>query len=164
MVMKVSSDKHLSITKGGNTYAGENKAEIIKILLSKQINGIDIKDSRVWLSFINSCNEGQTLDLTSLIQDFSDAYHCVEIPMYNIFTGVDGEIQFWIRIVNTETKMIAKTNLVTHLIQPHKEVEAGLSEQDASILENLVLKVDEINEYIERLQEGVVLLAEKEEE
>ena len=43
MVLKMSKDKTLVITKSGTTYKNEHNAETIKIIVPKLIDGTDLK-------------------------------------------------------------------------------------------------------------------------
>ena len=45
LVLKMSEDRNLMITKRGNSYQDENNAENIKIILPKILNEIDLKKS-----------------------------------------------------------------------------------------------------------------------
>ena len=70
--------------------------------------------------------------------------------------------------------MIAKTNSISHTIIAHKEIEGTIPEQEMSIIDGLVMKLDstaikvdevsgkieEIDDYVSELQQGVVLLAQ----
>ena len=56
LVLKMSENKILTITKSGNTYQDEHNAETIKIFLPKTINNVDLKDCVIYLSLINQEN------------------------------------------------------------------------------------------------------------
>lgn len=142
MVLKMSKDKSLMITRSGNTYQDENNAETIKIILPKVINSIDLKDCYVYLSFINQQGLGNVSDLTEYVAEYSDDYYVVEIPMYQMFTYEPGTIEMWIKVLHSPTQMVAKTNEVVYTIQSHKEIEGTIPEQEMSIIDGLVMKLD----------------------
>lgn len=141
-VLKMSKDKTLAVTKSGNTYQDENNAETIKIILPKEINSIDLKDCYIYLSFINQQGLGNVSDLTEYVTEYSDDYYVIEVPMYQMFTYEPGTIEMWIKVLHSPTEMVAKTNEVTYTIKPHKEIEGTIPEQEMSIIDGLVMKLD----------------------
>ena len=141
-VLKMSKDKTLTVTKSGNTYQDENNAETIKIILPKVINSIDLKDCYIYLSFINQQGLGNVNDLTEYVTEYSDDYYVIEVPMYQMFTYEPGTIEMWIKVLHSPTEMVAKTNEVTYTIKPHKEIEGTIPEQEMSIIDGLVMKLD----------------------
>ena len=138
----MSKDKTLTVTKSGNTYQDENNAETIKIILPKVINSIDLKDCYIYLSFINQQGLGNVSELTEYITDYSDDYYVIEVPMYQMFTYEPGTIEMWIKVLHSPTQMVAKTNEVTYTIKPHEEIEGTIPEQEMSIIDGLVMKLD----------------------
>ena len=138
----MSKDKTLTVTKSGNTYQDENNAETIKIILPKVINSIDLKDCYIYLSFINQQGLGNVSDLTEYVTDYSEDYYAIEVPMYQMFTYEPGTIEMWIKVLHSPTQMVAKTNEVTYTIKPHKEIEGTIPEQEMSIIDGLVMKLD----------------------
>ena len=142
MVLKMSKDKTLTVTKSGNTYQDENNAETIKIILPKVINSIDLKDCYIYLSFINQQGLGNVSDLTEYVTDYSEDYYVIEVPMYQMFTYEPGTIEMWIKVLHSPTQMVAKTNEVVYTIKPHKEIEGTIPEQEMSIIDGLVMKLD----------------------
>lgn len=138
----MSKDKTLTVTKSGNTYQDENNAETIKIILPKVINSIDLKDCYIYLSFINQQGLGNVSDLTKYVTEYSDDYYVIEVPMYQMFTYEPGMIEMWIKVLHPPTQMVAKTNEVTYTIKPHKEIDGTIPEQEMSIIDGLVMKLD----------------------
>ncbi len=153
----MSKDKTLVITKSGNTYQDENNAETIKIILPKEINSIDLKDCYIYLSFINQQGVGNVSDLTEYVTDYLEDYYVIDVPMYQMFTYEPGTVEMWIKVLHTPTKMVAKTNEVTYTIKPHKEIEGTIPEQEMSIIDGLVMKLDstaiKVDEVIGRVQD-----------
>ena len=141
-VLKMSKDKTLTVTKSGNTYQDENNAETIKLILPKVINSIDLKDCYIYLSFINQQGLGNVSDLTEYVTEYSDDYYVIEVPMYRMFTYEPGTIEMWIKVLHSPTQMVAKTNEVVYTIKPHKEIEGTIPEQEMSIIDGLVMKLD----------------------
>lgn len=176
LILKMSSNKNLTITKSGNTYQDENNAEIIKIILSKTINGIDLKDCYIYLSFINQQGLGNVSDIKEYLKYYSEDYYMIEIPMYQMFTHEPGTIEMWIKILHSPTEMVAKTNEIKYNIKTHKEIEGTIPEQEMSIIDGLVMKLDStaikvddisgkvegIDDYVNELQQGKVLLVQPE--
>ena len=93
MVLKMSKDKTLVITKSGTTYKNEHNAEAIKIIMPKQIEGKDLKQCSIWLSFMNEEKLGKAIDVSEFLTDYSPTYYYIEIPMDNIFTYVAGKVR-----------------------------------------------------------------------
>lgn len=170
----MSKDKTLVITKSSTTYEGEHNAESIKIIVPKLINGNNTNECLIWLNFINSDNLGRAIDVTKFLQDYSDQYYSLEIPMDNIFTYKSGNINIWLKILSKDGELIIKTNEVVKEIVPHREIEDTISEAEKSVLDSIVAKLDatsiqlgevtakveDIDEYVGELQEGEVLLAQ----
>lgn len=153
----MSKDKTLTVTKSGNTYQDENNAETIKIILPKAINSIDLKDCYIYLSFINQKGLGNVSELTEYVTDYLEDYYVIDVPMYQMFTYEPGTVEMWIKVLHTPTKMVAKTNEVTYTIKPHKEIEGTIPEQEMSIIDGLVMKLDstaiKVDEVIGRVQD-----------
>lgn len=174
MILKMTKDRTLIITKQGNTYQDENNAEMLKIILPKVLNGIDLKDCYIYLSFVNQQNLGNVCDLTEYVAEYNDDYYVVEVPMYQMFTHESGTVRMWIKALHTSTEMVAKTNEVSFTVQAHSNIEGTIPKQEMSIIDGLVArldtvaikadevsgKVEEIDDYIEELQQGEVLLVQ----
>ena len=179
LVLKMSKRKTLVVTKSGATYKNEHNAETIKIIMPKQIDGKDLKQRSIWLSFINEEKLGRSIDVSDFLKDYSPTYYYIEIPMDNIFTYVAGKIQIWLKLLDSQTEMVDYTNYVTHYIHKHpdEELEGEITEQERSVLESLAFKLDatsiqlgevtakveDIDEYVSELQQGDVLMLEKDE-
>lgn len=176
MVLKMSKDKSLVITRSSTTYEGEHNAETIKIIVPKQIDNKDLKQCSIWMSFMNEEKLGKAIDVSAFLTDYSSTYYYIEIPMDNIFTYVAGKIQIWLKLLDSQTEMVDYTNYVTHYIQKHpdEELEGEVTEQERSVIESLALKLDansiqlgevtakveDIDEYVSELQEGEVMLVQ----
>ena len=170
----MSEDKVLTITKSGNTYQDENNAETLKIILPRVVNGNDLKDCYVFLSFINQQGLGNVSDITKCLNEYSSGRYVIEVPLYQMFTYVSGTIEMWIKVLHSSTQMVAKTNSVSYMIKAHKEIEGTIPEQEMSIIDNLVMKMDstaikvdeisgkveDIDEYVNELQQGEVVLVQ----
>lgn len=174
MVLKMAKNKTLMVTKSSTTYKNEHNAETIKIIMPKQIDGKDLKQCSIWLSFINEEKLGRSIDVSDFLKDYSSTYYYIEIPMDNIFTYVAGKIQIWLKILDNQTEMVDYTNYVTHYVHNHldEELEGEITEQERSVIESLAFKVDatsiqlgevvakveNIDEYVGELQEGEVFV------
>ena len=110
--------------------------------MPKVINSIDLKDCYIYLSFINQQGLGNVSDLTEYVTEYSDDYYVIEVPMYQMFTYEPGTIEMWIKVLHSPTQMVAKTNEVVYTIKPHKEIEGTIPEQEMSIIDGLVMKLD----------------------
>ena len=174
MVLKMSKDKTLTITKSGNTYQDENNAETLKIILPKLLNSNDLKDCHIYLSFINQQGLGNVSDITEYIDEYSSEHYVIEVPLYQMFTYQPGNIEVMMKVLQSPTQMVAKTNSVTYMIKAHKEIEGTIPEQEMSIIDSLTMKLDstaikvdevsgkveEIDDYVSELQQGEVLLVQ----
>jgi hypothetical protein len=140
----MSKEKTLITTVPSTTYKDEHNAETIKVIMPKQIDNKDLKQCSVWLCFINEEKLGKAIDMTEFLTDYSSTHYYVEFPMDNIFTYVAGEVKIWMKLLDSETEMVDKTNYVTKYIQTHpdEEFEGEISEQERSVLESLALKLD----------------------
>ena len=168
----MSSNKTLSITKSGNTFEDENKAENIKFILYKSINDIDIKECTVYLNFINADGRGKPVNLTKYISDYSDEYYVAEIPMSRVLTSAPGVIKLWLEITSLSSDMIARTGKVTCVIQDHDDIVCYIPEDDMPVLYEILKKVndsyaliDEVNRKLEdlksELSSGSILMINK---
>lgn len=174
MVLKMSKDKTLIVTVPSTTYKGEHNAETIKIIMPKFINDNNIDECLIWLNFINSDNLSRAIDVTEFLQDYSEQYYSLEIPMDNIFTYKAGNIKIWLKILSEDGELIIKTNEISKTIIPHVEVEDTLPEAEKSVLDGIIAKLDatsmqlgeviakveDIDDYVSELQQGVVLLVQ----
>jgi len=158
-VLKVSKDRFLTITKLGNTHQDENNAETIKIILPKTINKNDLRDCSIFLSFINQRGLGDVCDITEYIEDYSNDMYVIEVPMYQMFTYEPGVIEMWVKFLNPTTQMVAKTNPISFTIKRHRDIEGTVPEQEMSIIDNLIMKIDataiKVDEVSERVQDIV---------
>ena len=144
MILKMSKDKTLIMTVPSTTYKDEHNAETIKVIMPKQIDNKDLKHCSVWLCFINEEKLGKAIDVTEFLSDYSSTHYYVEFPMDNIFTYVAGEVKIWMKLLDSETEMVDKTNYVTKYIQTHpdEDLEGEITEQERSVLESITLKLD----------------------
>ena len=160
-VLKMFEDRSLIITKSSNTYQDENKAEQLKIILPKKINNIDLNECFIHLSFINQAGNGNVCDLTEYLSDNSDVSYVIEVPMYQMFTYEPGNVEMWIKVLHSPSKMVAKTNEVSLFVKAHKESDSIIPEQEMSIINRLVEKleatankVDEVSEKVQEIING----------
>ena len=172
----MSKDKSLMMTVPSTTYKDEHNAETIKIIIPKQIDNKDAKLYSIWLCFMNEEKLGKAIDVSEFLTDYSSSYYSIEFPMDNIFTYVAGAVKIWLKLLDSETEMVDKTNYVTKYIQTHpdEELEGEITEQERSVLESLAFKLDatsirlgevtvkveEIDDYVSELQQGEVFLVQ----
>ena len=159
--LKMLEDRKLIVTKLGNIYQDENKAEILKIILPKKINNIELDECCIYLSFINQTGTGDVCDLTEYLSNYSDISYIIEVPMYRMFTCEPGAIEMWLKVLHSPTEMVAKTNEVSLSVGAHKEIEGTIPEQEMSIISKLVekleattIKVDEVSGKVENIISG----------
>ena len=144
MVLKMSKDKTLVMTVSSTTYKDEHNAETIKIIMPKQVDNNDLKQCSVWLCFMNEEKLGKAIDVSEFLKDYSSSHYYIEIPMDNIFTYVAGEVKIWLKLLDSQTEMVDKTNYVIKHIYKHpdEELDGEITEQERSVLESLALKID----------------------
>lgn len=144
MVLKMSKDRTLIMTVPNTTYKDEHNAETIKVIMPKQIEGKDAKLYSIWLCFINEEKLGKAISVSEFLTDHSSSSYFIEFPMDNIFTYVAGKIKIWLKLLDDQTGMIDYTNYVTkHIcVHPNEELEGEITEQERSILESLMIKLD----------------------
>lgn len=144
MILKMSKDKTLIMTVPNTTYKNEHNAETIKIIMPKQIDNKDVKLYSIWLCFINEDKLGKAIDVSEFLTDYSHSHYYIEFPMDNIFTYVAGEVKIWLKLLDSQTEMIDKTNYVIKHIYKHpdEELEGEITGQEHSVLESLALKLD----------------------
>lgn len=155
LVLKMLEDRSLVVTKSTYTYQDENNAEVLKIILPKTFNDIDLKDCYIYLGFINQKNLGNLYDITSYLNDYSDNRYVVQIPMYQTFTYEPGVIEMWIKILHTPTEMVAKTNAISHYVEAHKDTEGVIPEQELSVVDALVKRMDTIEPELDNIDDRV---------
>lgn len=135
MVLKMSKNKQLIITKTGNTYYGENNAETIRVILPRKINDIDVQDCYVYLHFLYGDNSGDKIDISSNLDVYNNDYYVAQIPVTDSITKNHGSVKMWITIYcvlqidagKNEEDMVAKTNVVDYTIKPHMNVSDSLN-------------------------------------
>ena len=106
--------------------------------------GKDAKLYSIWLCFINEEKLGKAISVSEFLTDHSSSSYFIEFPMDNIFTYVAGKIKIWLKLLDDQTGMIDYTNYVTkHIcVHPNEELEGEITEQERSILESLMIKLD----------------------
>ena len=134
MVLKMSRDKTLIMTVPSTTYKDEHNAETIKIIMPKQIDNKDTKQYSIWLCFINKEKLGKSIDVSEFLKDYSSSHYYIEFPMDNIFTYVSGEVKIWLKLLDSQTEMVDKTNyIIKHICKhPDEELEGEITEQERS--------------------------------
>lgn len=172
LVLKMLEDRSLFITKSSNTYQDENNAETIKIILPRSVNGNDLKDCHIYLSFVNQARLGDVCDITEYLKEYTNLRYVIEIPMYQMFTHEPGIIRMWMKILHTPTEMVAKTNEITYTIKSVQDAEGTIPEQEMSIIDGLVTKLDNLDDKVsdiiseqeELVQEGYEVMLVKDSE
>lgn len=155
-------NRTLVITKADTIYQDENNAEILKIILPKTLNNIDLRDCDILLGFVNQSNLGNVCDLTPYLSDYSSNRYVVQVPMYQMFTYEPGVIEMWIKILHSPTEMVAKTNSVSHVVVAHRDAEGVIPEQEMSVVDRLITRVgnveiavDDVNERVDSVSNRV---------
>lgn len=139
----MSEDKNLIITKSGNTYEDENNAETIKILVPRQINGNDLGECIIHLCVLNQDNLGDEINISKCLQDYGDNLYVANIDITNKITYKTGEIQLWIKILNSDNQMVAKTNPVTYQIKEHFDIKDYIPESKLSLLDDFSIRMED---------------------
>ena len=162
IVLKMMENRTLVITKADTIYQDENNAEILKIILPKTLNNIDLRDCDILLGFVNQSNLGNVCDLTPYLSDYSSNRYVVQLPMYQMFTYEPGVIEMWIKILHSPTEMVAKTNSVSHVVVAHRDAEGVIPEQEMSVVDRLITRVgnveiavDDVNERVDSVSNRV---------
>lgn len=186
LILKMDEGKHLTITKDGFTFEGENNAEKISVILPKFINGHDLKECIVDLNIAHQDNIGDIVEITPLLKEFNGEFYSCEVDITNKVTFQAGNVQLWIKIINSASEMIAKSNPVKYTIRLHIDIDEIIPEQQLSLLDEWEIRMDtmlkqiqeiessltkitdhlekevySLQEYIEPLKQGVVLLAKR---
>ena len=161
LVLKMLEDRSLVVTKSNNTYQDENSAEVLKIILPKTLNEIDLKDCHVYLAFTNQAGYGNVCDITSYLTDYSDMRYVIQIPMYKMFTYEPGTIEMWVKILHSPTEMVAKTNVVSHIIMAHKDTDGTIPPQELSIIDQLVTRMDVAEVTVDNISDRVDIVDDK---
>lgn len=167
IILNVSESRDLNIISRGSTYENENNAEKIRIIFPEEINSHNISDCVVNLNIINQNGEGDIIDITPLLTNYSKGGYYCEIDVSNKITHIPGRILMWFEIINTEYNMVAKTGIVGHIIKEHSDAVDIIPEQSISLLDDLQMKMEsvisdiaDIQGYVNTLKQGVVLLAD----
>ena len=162
IVLKMMENRTLVITKADTIYQDENNAEILKIILPKTLNNIDLRDCDILLGFVNQSNLGNVCDLTPYLSDYSSNRYVVQVPMYQMFTYEPGVIEMWIKILHSPTEMVAKTNSVSHVVVAHRDAEGVIPEQEMSVVDRLITRVgnveiavDDVNDRVDSVSNRV---------
>lgn len=142
LILKMSKDKNLTITKLGNTYQDENKAESIRILLPRTIKNNDLTECIVHLCVINQENVGDEINISSILQEHNENIYFADIDITNKLTYKDGKIELWIKVINSDGGMVAKTNIITYQIKKHKDIEGYIPEQQLSLLDDFSFRME----------------------
>lgn len=160
MILCMNQKKDLSVTSYSSLYEGENNADYIKIIIPKELNGINISDCSVTLNIVNQDNMGDIIEFTD-IQQYDDNYDYSEFCISNKFTYKPGNIQLWVEVLNAEKKLVAKSSIATIRIKPHIGVEEIIPEQGLSLIESMRMRLDELEGYINLLKANQLFIVEK---
>lgn len=130
MVLKMLEDKTLIITKMGNTYQGENNAEIIKIILPRLLNDTDITDCQIYLHFLNKQNYGNKVEITESLSVLDEKHYVAQFPVTEILTEEAGNIDIWLSILysSEDRSVLAKTNSITYTVKSHFQIADDISD------------------------------------
>ena len=158
MVLKMLKDKSLVITKSCSTYQDENNAETLKVILPRNLNGVDLSSCFIYFNFTNQSGVGNVCDITSYLKSYSDIHYVVEFPMYQMFTHEPGKIEMWVKILHPQTEMVAKTNSVSHIVVAHKDVEDILPKPELSVIDKLVTQVSSVESTIEDMNTHITAI------
>ena len=161
MILKMSEDKNLTITKSGNTYEDENNAEIIKVLLPRIINNNDLTECIVHLCILNQDGLGDEMNISSALKEYSNNLYVADVSITNKITYKSGQIQFWIKILNTKNELVAKTNIVSYRIKEHKDIEDYIPEQNLTLLDDFSIRMEQSLEKTNYAIEVVERIKEK---
>lgn len=153
MILRLDSNKNLMITKSKSTiYEGENKAEVLRILLPKQINNISLNNCLINLNILNQDNVGNVLPLSDLTIYSEDSYE-TSIEITKEYTYKPGKIFIWIDVINPDSEMLAKSSVVSLMINSHMEVSEFIPEQSLALLADLQIKVEKIDKALSQDEE-----------
>ena len=141
--LKMTEDKILTITKAGNTYEDENNAEIIKVLLPRQVNGNDLSDCVIHLCVLNQENLGDEINISTNLKEYNDDLYVADINITNNITYKSGQIQLWIKVLNSDNQMVAKTNPIIYQIKKHLDIKDYIPEQNLSLLDDFSLRMED---------------------
>lgn len=145
-------------------YEDENNADKIKILCPQFYDDYDLQECSVMLNYIIHTetdveipdSDGGThvtreIGNSTSLSFFDEKYIIhdeeflqTDISLSNNFTAYAGTVEFWIEIMNPKDSLIAKTNIVTINITPHKSVSDYIPESELSLLNDLMLRIQQL--------------------
>lgn len=121
MILRLDSNKNFMIAQNKYTiYEGENNAEVLRILLPKQINNANLTNCIVNLNILNDDNNRDAILLTDL-KTYSDDYYETNVEITKEYTYKPGKIFLWIDVINPGSEMLAKSSVVALMINSHME-------------------------------------------
>ena len=80
--------------------------------------------------------------------------------MTNTLTYASGNIQFWIKVIDVDSNMIAKSGIATYSINSHIDIEETIPEKSLSLLDECQIKMDNVLKQVQDIADGISFNAE----
>lgn len=123
ITITVNQHKKIIENKTMDIFEGESNIDFIRINISKIIKNVNVTNFLFFFDYIDANNVNGSIQLSeyAVIGDMDD-YLSFEIPVTDRFTYASGKIKYWIRILQTDSELLALTPEITLTIKEHKEV------------------------------------------
>lgn len=156
-ILKLDSDKHLSITSSSFVQSLDD-FELLRIYISQTILETDISNYSFRVNIINKEISGAVIDLINPV--VYKSYYKYEIALPGEITSSAQELKVWIEF--SKGSRLAQTNSVDIYVDEYKNIENYMTEQQKNTISDLTNRLSNAENYIEELKQGVILLGKKE--
>jgi len=139
---RLNNDKTFSKSSQNINYVGENDVEILRFVIHKDYNGLDMSTSSVLL-FVND-TEGilsTSYELSKENTLYSDSYYVYNFSIPNNFTTSSNVLNIWLSILTTDNELL-KTEDISLIVIDKPIGQDLIPSEDMSAFEQMVVDVD----------------------
>lgn len=112
--IKLDAMMNLTITRNGPVHRGDNLFQTLIFLIPKNLNGIDVMNTDVNLSYIRQDGTADIVTLEPTEEMYNDDYCQYSLPVTTDITKHAGEVRAWLVVVekafDAEESVIAKSD------------------------------------------------------
>lgn len=112
--IKLDQMMNLTITRNGPVHRGDNLFQTLIFLIPVRLNGIDVRNTDVTLSYIRQDGTADIVALEQMDEMYNDDYCQYSLPVTTDITKYAGKIRAWLVIVEkafeAEDSVIAKSD------------------------------------------------------
>lgn len=140
ILLKLNTDKSLTLTSNSNIYKLENNSDRIWVILPTVINNISLVGCTILLKVLNQDNIGSSIPLTPEAESYKGYLQCI-VPITKDWTYKAGDITLWIKIIQPTNELILKTSEAKLKIYDSREADGVMPEQSQTSIDQLIIDI-----------------------